>query len=156
MRNSNHSRDKHGQNEENPAGNNRQIRGFLSLGHAFFNQYKADSSQAKEERDADRPWIRKGVKVAAAYTAITFVIMVWGGWQIIISRDTEHRQLRAYVGVQPGDIENFGTQSQKIKIVRKNYGTTPAYDVGFSVLGQEVIQPGGIIARHGDGCNFPI
>jgi hypothetical protein len=41
-----------------------------------------------------------------------------------------HRQLRAYVGVSPGGIENFGdSQLQKFTLIRKNYGTTPAYNV---------------------------
>lgn len=62
--------------------------------------------------------------------------------QIDIARDTEQRQLRAYVGVIPGDVESFGVAGeQKFKILRKNYGTTPAYDVGFSVVGEGVFDP---------------
>jgi hypothetical protein len=43
---------------------------------------------------------------------------------------TADRELRAYVGVLPGGVENFGdSQIQRFTIIRKNYGLTPAYNV---------------------------
>jgi hypothetical protein len=53
-----------------------------------------------------------------------------GAWQASISSDTAKRQLRAYVGVTAGGIENFGDQQKQVfTIIRKNYGATPAYDL---------------------------
>lgn len=48
------------------------------------------------------------------------------------TRDTEVRQLRAYVGIAQRGIENFGEPNQTIKLSRKNYGVTPAIDLGMS------------------------
>jgi hypothetical protein len=63
--------------------------------------------------------------------------------QIKIMRDTEHRQLRAYLGILGGDLENFGDKDkQTFTFVRKNYGQTPAYDVTWSSQGQAIIQIG--------------
>ena len=52
--------------------------------------------------------------------------------QVAVSTDTEHRQLRAYVGLSPGDVENVGDEkTQKFTFQRKNFGVTPAYDVSL-------------------------
>jgi hypothetical protein len=49
------------------------------------------------------------------------------GW---VARDTEQRQLRAYVSVVPRMAFNFGTdQPLRIQLAMKNFGTTPAYHV---------------------------
>jgi hypothetical protein len=79
----------------------------------------------------------------------TSIAAYWTSWQwqtasdqVGIMQDTEQRQLRAYVGVVPGDVENFGIPDEMhLKILRKNYGTTPAYDVGFSVVGYAISDP---------------
>jgi len=80
-------------------------------------------------------WLDYAAVVAASSVALV-------AWQAAISRDTERRQLRAYVGITPGDIQNFGDRDkQEFTIVRKNHGLTPAYNmIGISL--QEVIRIG--------------
>jgi hypothetical protein len=79
----------------------------------------------------------------------TSVAAYWTSWQwsaaneqLKTMQDTEQRQLRAYVGIIPGDVENFGSPDAfRLKLVRKNYGMTPAYDMGFTVVGSDIIDP---------------
>jgi hypothetical protein len=72
-------------------------------------------------------------------------------------QDTEHRQLRAYVGMAPGDVEDFGVAGkQRIKFVRKNYGGTPAYNVGFSQIGLSIVKYGEAINTGDTGCGNPV
>jgi hypothetical protein len=60
--------------------------------------------------------------------------------QVRIMDDQEKRQLRAYIGVALGDVEDFGeVGKQRVHLVRKNFGLTPAYDVGFSAVGSFVV-----------------
>jgi hypothetical protein len=47
------------------------------------------------------------------------------------AEDSEKRQLRAYVDIAPGDYTGLGSDTVEFHMVRKNYGQTPAYDVGF-------------------------
>jgi hypothetical protein len=68
--------------------------------------------------------------------AATSVAAYWTSWQwsaandqLGVARDTERQQLRAYVGITQHGIENFGTPTQVLKVTRKNYGVTPAYDL---------------------------
>jgi hypothetical protein len=63
--------------------------------------------------------------------------------QVGVSTDTEHRQLRAYVGPSPGDIENVGDETnQRFTFQRKNFGVTPAYDVSLVELTFGIIVSG--------------
>jgi len=80
---------------------------------------------------------------------------IFGGLQGWISRDTEKRQLRAYVGVSPGDVENFGSGDQRLRLIRKNYGGTPAYDVGFSEIGFVIEPVGNPLPTTPQGCMAP-
>jgi hypothetical protein len=48
---------------------------------------------------------------------------------LLAQKDTNERQLRAYVGIRPLGIDNFGEANQVLHTVRKNYGTTPASDL---------------------------
>ena len=78
--------------------------------------------------------------------------------QLATTQDTEHRQLRAYVAVTPGDVDNLGDPTkQQFHMTRKNYGATPAYDVGFSIVGSQVIKAGEVIGIPGAGsvCSTP-
>jgi hypothetical protein len=78
--------------------------------------------------------------MVAGTLAATAVAAYWTSWQwsvandqLDVMRDQERRQLRAYVGASPGNVDNFGdVTKQNISFVRKNYGATPAYNVGFS------------------------
>jgi hypothetical protein len=91
------------------------------------------------------------------YTLLTGGLLIVGalqtgaGWQQIDAshdqlktmQDTERRQLRAYVGIVPGDVDNFGDQEkQTFTFIRKNYGMTPAYNLNWTFAGQKVIKRG--------------
>jgi hypothetical protein len=66
--------------------------------------------------------------------------------QASIAEDTEKRQLRAYVGTVPGDIENFGDMAkQRFVLTVRNFGETPAYNVGSQFSYSDVFKPEGSI-----------
>jgi hypothetical protein len=67
----------------------------------------------------------------------------FGGWQASVASDSEKRQLRAYIGLVPGGIDNFGdVQKQHFFFTRRNYGQSPAYDVVLTELGQSILVNG--------------
>jgi hypothetical protein len=82
--------------------------------------------------------------------AATSIAAYWTSWQwsaandqLGVMQDTERRQLRAYVGLIPKDVENMGDlERQKFTFVRKNYGTTPAYDLIITDFGQSIVPDG--------------
>jgi hypothetical protein len=134
--------DQQGGYPSQPPGEKKIARGFLALGQTFFTKYKSDKEKDHADRQIDSAWIRYGAIAAIAYTGITFVLMIVGGYQVYISRDTERRQLRAYVAVSDFgvlccdvDIERSGYQERKkfARIVVKNGGITPASSVQVSV-----------------------
>jgi hypothetical protein len=58
--------------------------------------------------------------------------------------------------MNPGDIEDFGISGkQRIKFIRKNYGATPAYEVGFSKIGLSIISEGEPIDTGASDCGTP-
>jgi len=79
----------------------------------------------------------------AAYTLLTAGLLIAGAVQtghsgqqvktsqdqLGVMQDQEHRQLRAYVGISPKGIENFGHSDQVLHTMRKNHGATPANDL---------------------------
>jgi hypothetical protein len=72
-------------------------------------------------------------------------------------KQSNERQLRAYVGIIAGDVEDLGVPGkQRIKFTRKNFGLTPAYDVGWSQVGISVIVPNAAIPTGPGGCGVPI
>jgi hypothetical protein len=75
--------------------------------------------------------------LAVGLAALVLITTGYQGW---VARNSEQHQLRAYVGLIPGDIDNFGDPKlQKFEFVRKNYGQTPAYDVLVTEFGQSVV-----------------
>jgi hypothetical protein len=68
---------------------------------------------------------------AAGYTAYEGSLLSNATGNLVkTNADTAHRELRAYVGVIPGGVENFGdSRAQRLTIIRRNYGVTPAYNV---------------------------
>ena len=133
---------------------------ILALKDGLIEEIKTRREQ--EPRDDNTPtWID--------YVTLLFVILttVGIGIQDLILRSSDEtfketlkaqkksseQQLRAYVGMTPGDIEDFGVPGkQRIRFVRKNFGTTPAYDVGFSRVGLSIIKPGQPINTGESGC----
>ena len=114
-----------------------------------------------KEKNPGREHTRFIVEVCVAvgvgiYTLITAGLLAASLIQLKIMQDTEHRQLRAYVGMAPGDVEDFGVAAkQRIKFIRKNFGGTPAYNVGFSNVGFSIIKPGSNINTGVSDCVSP-
>jgi hypothetical protein len=130
---------------------------------AFSEKYE-ETNKKNPSRDGWKFRIEVATAVGVGvYTLITAGLLIAGLYQlkasadqIEIMRDTEHRQLRAYVGMNPGDVEDFGVSGkQKIRFIRKNFGSTPAYDVGFSKLGFSIIKIGDPIDFGMTGCVGP-
>jgi hypothetical protein len=108
---------------------------------------KEEYDRQKTEKDAatEHPytykilgwWKNIGNKIAVIALVSNIVLaagtvgLVWVTHNLVTGADTQsRRQLRAYVGVIPDGIENFGDRkTQSFKLTRKNYGATPAYDV---------------------------
>jgi hypothetical protein len=62
----------------------------------------------------------------------TIIIALDGMWQVFIARDTENRQLRAYLGIFYAKNESSSGIFKAIYII-KNTGQTPAYNVKTSI-----------------------
>ncbi len=76
-------------------------------------------------------WVEK---FAVAFAALAFFASAWQGW---VARDSEKRQLRAYVYAIPS-VSNFAVgQSAIVQITLKNGGLTPAYNPSFA-MGYEI------------------
>ena len=97
----------------------------------------------QEKSPAEWFWeIAIGLMVLGTLIA-TSVAAYWTSQQWATADDQEKRQLRAYVGLNPGDLEDLGDpEKQRWSGMRKNYGQTPAYDVSVIVFGQSVIKRG--------------
>ena len=81
---------------------------------------------------------------AAGYTAYEGSLLSAATKDLVkTNTETAHRELRAYVGVIPGGVENFGdTQNQRFTIIRRNYGATPAHNVFIKQTQAAVIRVG--------------
>lgn len=122
--------------------------------------YNAAQHQRSESDKRHLEWTRRSSLSAIAYTIFTVCLLgvslysafqardaiyaanraaAAANSQANTSEDTEKRQLRAYVGVIPGSLDNFGQVGQTLNFIRKNYGHTPAYDVGFSQVSYDII-----------------
>jgi hypothetical protein len=87
--------------------------------------------------DCDRPnrperhWLDNMAVLAAAFAAVAAAATAGVGlWQVCIARDAEHRQLRAYMAVDPMPVLDFGENTAPIVgalITVK--GQTPAYNI---------------------------
>jgi type II secretory pathway pseudopilin PulG len=74
----------------------------------------------------------------AALGGITAAVLT--GWQGWVARDTEHRELRAYVGVTKAAIESMvAGHPSVLSVAVRNFGVTPAYSVGIKAV--ETILP---------------
>jgi hypothetical protein len=121
------------------------------------------------EKHPGRDWWKFILEIVAVvgvgvYTAITGGILIAALYQLSdsntqigIMKDGEQRQLRAYVGPSPGDVEDFGVDDkERVKMIRKNYGLTPAYEVGFTTLGTLIVKPAGSpFDINTGGCGTP-
>jgi hypothetical protein len=74
-----------------------------------------------------------------ATTVFTAIAAIYTRSQSITVDDAEKRQLRAYVGVIPGDLDNFGDRErQHFKFALKNFGPTPGYNLNHQYENNDV------------------
>ena len=124
------------------------------------------TKQAKANRDKPdakhKPnWIELGTLFLVIATTALLVIQdvilhssdETFGRTLELQKGSNERQLRAYVGMTPGDVEDFGvSDKQRVRFIRKNFGSTPAYEVGFSTVGLSTIKIGEPINTGPGGC----
>jgi hypothetical protein len=109
--------------------------------HSYLTHYKRNRSETRHHRNPNIVWSRRTFWVVFFYTAVTFALLVVN-WQIAgTAKDTEERQLRAYVfpgSVQIHDADEDITKTSELapslQVEIKNTGITPAYNV-ISLIG---------------------
>src|SRR3954451_10924793 len=76
------------------------------------------NNPTKEEKH----WLEYATAACASIAAIgAIAAAIFTAMQAWIANDSEKRQLRAYVGMTPGDVEDFGVvNKQRVRFVRKN------------------------------------
>jgi hypothetical protein len=112
--------------------------------HSYFTHYKRNRSETRHHRNPNIVWSRRTFWVVFFYTAVTFALLVVN-WQIAgTAKDTEERQLRAYVfpdEVQihdaDADTSKTSTRAPNVEITIKNTGITPAYQV-INIIGAAI------------------
>jgi hypothetical protein len=156
---------RHGGHPEKPAGTHNNSPEELAAINQTLIALSKKYDEANEKDPGRERWkfpIEVGTAVGIGiYTLITLGLFIASllqlsssSGQLTVMQDTEHRQLRAYVGINPGDVEDFGVASkQRVKFIRKNFGATPAYDVGFSAVGFGTIKIGESINTGPTGCS---
>jgi hypothetical protein len=103
--------------------------------------HKPPPEQQKPTSKPERKhWLEYAIFGFVVLTAVgTGFAAYYTRQQYLVADDTERQQLRSYVGIIPGDIENFGDRAlQQFTMTRKNYGQTPAYDLAVVAWGQSV------------------
>lgn len=125
---------------------------------------QADANRDQPERKRKPSWIEIATLVLVVATTVLLVAQ-----DVILNSSDEtfkstlkqqvessERQLRAYIGIAPGDIENFGVADKwRVRFVRKNFGSTPGYNVGFSSVGFAIIKLGDPINTGAYACSAP-
>jgi hypothetical protein len=97
---------------------------------------KAAQQKQAEHDDKALFWARSAGAGVGIYTAITLGIAIIALCQLNTARDTEDRQLRAYIGIVipsdgPGDRNFLPPNIPAIHLSIKNFGQTPAYRVTY-------------------------
>jgi hypothetical protein len=137
-----HGQSSRGNDRDRRTAEEHQIAGAINSLHR---DYNAAQQQRKEEGGEHLKWYRRTALTAFGYTIVTgfllgaAVFSIYQTWNAIdaanraadaatsqanTSNDTEKRQLRAYVGVQPGAIKEFGTKDQYISLLGKFWPDT--------------------------------
>jgi hypothetical protein len=93
------------------------------------NDLKNDPEAQKREYEC---LIAKYTESLAIFTrwlvAVTAILAIFGFCQVIISRSTAERELRAYIFVS-----DTGVHGQNVTIVYKNFGQTPSHQTAISL-----------------------
>jgi hypothetical protein len=70
-----------------------------------------------------------------SYTVLTYFLLSSSHEQARISRDTEQRQLRAYISAAVERYPDITAEHLELTMVMKNHGQTPAFDMrGWSIM----------------------
>jgi hypothetical protein len=119
--------------------------------------YPKSNNSAMNTKNDKKHWLEYATGFFAFIAAGGAIFAAsFSGWQASVASDTEKRQLRAYVGIIAGDVENFDVSGRPtVRLTRKNYGLTPAYDVGFSTIYARIGKDGTIFQQSGGGCTQP-
>lgn len=103
--------------------------------NAFEAKYDAANNCQSEHNAEVFLWTKRATRGVWVYTGLTIVIAVAAAVQICISRDTEHRQLRAYILKSDTSIVVDFPNTLDLRFITKNFGLTPAYKViGWSCI----------------------
>jgi len=112
--------------------------------NALQRSFEATNEHNQERAENGFVWTRRTAIAAFIYTGLTAAILVFSGYVALKTGESvdvatrqannleisSKQQLRAYVGVIPGAIVNFGDkENQTFSFTIKNFGLTPAYDV---------------------------
>jgi hypothetical protein len=116
-----------GGDHENPAGKQHDIASAI---HAFLKKYEASQTSDDAKHNETLDLGRRTFKAIVIYSLLTALIAGAGIGATFIARDTEHRQLRAYLGIVIPNPSTNNITPPTIPIVSlgiKNTGQTPAY-----------------------------
>jgi hypothetical protein len=146
----------HGSTAEETAAMNETLKSFAE----DYNKHNEEAGHRERIQFRMEVGLALGVGLNIALTVGLLIAGIlqarYSGDQLTTMQDTERRQLRAYIGIAPGDVEDFGVSGkQRVHLTRKNYGSTPAYDVGFSAVGTQIIKIGGTINVAPNLCAQP-
>lgn len=131
-------------------------RQIASAIHSFHRDYNSTQSNRAQGDSKNRKLQQRATTAGIIYTVITAcffgasVYSISQAWYAVsaanqsanaatsqarIADETEKLQLRAYLGVIPGDLIDFGKPSQRLTITRHNFGQTPAYATALVYAG---------------------
>jgi hypothetical protein len=124
---------------DNPSAQNHKI---VAAINAIGEKYETAQRDRAEHDNQTLKWAKRAGIGVGIYTLLTLALAVLAYCafrtaqeQVGISRDTEIRQLRAYVGVLDHKIQDVALNSApRVQISIKNFGSTPATNVTYWVF----------------------
>jgi hypothetical protein len=107
------------------------ILGLVANGIVEFLLKRPDSEyrQRAEQHEETIRWTKRAFYGLVAYATLTFLLLIVATCQLQSSRDTEIRQLRAYIGITTATPLQMGPNV--IVAMIDNFGQTPANQVKF-------------------------
>lgn len=110
--------------------------------HSRFTHYERNRHEHYYHRNPNMVWSIRTFWAIFIYTGVTFVLLVVSYCSLNIAKDTERRQLRAYIFPDQvmiynvdGDVTRTAKEPPKLEVVIKNTGITPGYAITNLVAG---------------------